>query len=374
MDRPESRLAFALTIGAILSIGAGPPKKLIEFGWDEPDTSFLRRHVREMEATPFDGCVFHANLVEADGKAANFAWLGWGRRAFSVEQLRPAIDDLKATRFARFTDNFLRFNTTPADVDWFDDFGPILANARVAARVAREGGGRGLLFDVEQYQGRLFEYRRQRDAPAKPWADYANQARLRGLQVMSAFREGYPDLTVLLTFGHSYPLKQTEEGKVPLSDCEYGLLAPFLDGMVEATEGGSRLVDAHELSYGYRDLEKFDQARQRIREGVMPVVGRPEAYRKAVTVGFGLWLDYDWPKYGWDESDPSKNYFTPAAFEASIRRALELADEYAWIYTEKPRWWTEPGPASGLPAAYVEAIRKARQGLRMGPDQGTTKR
>ena len=96
---------------------------------------------------------------------------------------------------------------------------------------------------------------------------------------------------------------------------------------------------------------------------MLPIVDKPEAYRKAVSVGFGLWLDYDWPKHGWDEADPSKNYFTPTAFEASARKALELADEYVWIYTEKPRWWTDAGPPAGLPAPYIEALRKARKGL-----------
>ena len=33
-------------------------KKLIEFGWDEPDTAFMREHAAEMERSPFDGCVF----------------------------------------------------------------------------------------------------------------------------------------------------------------------------------------------------------------------------------------------------------------------------------------------------------------------------
>jgi len=33
-------------------------KKLIEFGWDEPDMAFMREHAAEMECSPFDGCVF----------------------------------------------------------------------------------------------------------------------------------------------------------------------------------------------------------------------------------------------------------------------------------------------------------------------------
>ncbi len=355
-------LAFLLPI-SVGSMPADPPKKLIEFGWDEPDTTFLRKHIRSMEATPFDGCVFHVNAVEKGGKTVNFAWQGWGRRAFTIDELQPALDDLKATRFERFTDYFLRFNTTPADLDWFDNFDAIESNARLAARVAREGHCRGILFDTESYQGKLFDYAKQRDAKTKSWDDYARQARLRGRQVMSAFVREFPEIMVLLTFGPSYPWKQTEAGKKPLSEVEEGLLSPFVEGLVEGLTGQAQLIDAHELSYGYRDLEKFAKARQTIVEGVAPILKQPEAYRRSIGVGFGLWLDYDWPKYGWDETDLSKNYFTPNAFEASVRKALETTDEFVWIYTEKPRWWLEDGGPPRVPPAYVEAIRKARKGL-----------
>ena len=67
-----------------------PVKKLIEFGWDEPDTAFLRQHIAEMEQTPFDGCVFHVMSADPQGKRENFTWLGWGRRAFTEAELEPA--------------------------------------------------------------------------------------------------------------------------------------------------------------------------------------------------------------------------------------------------------------------------------------------
>ena len=36
------------------------------------------------------------------------------------------------------------------------------------------------------------------------------------------------------------------------------------------------------------------------------------------------------------------------------------ADEYVWIYTETPRWWSKEGGPVKLPKAYEEAVRKAR--------------
>src|SRR5947208_14377496 len=115
------RFALVLLASAIIPLAgfaqSTPPstaaqKRLIEFGWDEPDTAFLRQHIAEMEQTPFDGCVFHV--------PGDFLWQCWGKRTFIETELRPAIEDLKNTPLKKFTHNFLRFNVAPGDVDWFD--------------------------------------------------------------------------------------------------------------------------------------------------------------------------------------------------------------------------------------------------------------
>src|SRR6185436_14184718 len=149
---------------------AGPKsetKKLIEFGWDEPDTSFMRKNIEQMEKTPFDGVVFHAKWAKPDGSpGGDFMWDCWGKRTFTIQELQPALDDLKSTKFTKLKYNFLRFNTTPSKdqwskEDWFGDFSAILANAKLAARIAKEGGQKGILFDIEQYTALLFTYREQ---------------------------------------------------------------------------------------------------------------------------------------------------------------------------------------------------------------------
>jgi hypothetical protein len=355
-------LAVLILLGPSCAAAGEPdrPRRLVEFGWDEPDTAFLRAHLAEMERTPFDGCVFHANYRDADGKVGNLAWEFWGRRAFTEEELSGAFDDLRALDPRRFRSNFLRFNVTPADLDWFDDFAAILTNARLAARHAREGHAAGILLDTEAYQGKLFDYRKQRHASSKSWDEYAEQARRRGREVMGAFQDGFADLTILLTFGVSLPWRQSDGGKRPLAECEEGLLVPFLDGLIAATKGRARLVDGHELSYGYRDPTRFAEAARTIKEGVLPLVADREAYGRVVSAGFGLWMDYDWREQGWNTDDPSRNYFTPEGFEASVRRALDEADEYVWIYTETPRWWSDAGGPVKLPDAYAEALRRTR--------------
>jgi hypothetical protein len=347
-----------------------PQKKLIEFGWDEPDEAFLRQYIAEMERnTTFDGCVFHVNYAKAGGGRASFMWETWSTRAFTDAELAPALADLKSTPFARMKHNFLRFNVTPGDVDWFDDkgFEAVLNNAKLAARVAKESGASdGVLFDIEQYNTPLFHYTKLKEAKPKPWEDYAAQVRKRGREVMEAFQAGYPDLTVLLTFGYSLPhagLSGQDASKLPVVG--YGLLAPLLDGMVDAARGKAKLVDGYELSYGYKEPAQFDKAYETMKTGVLPIVKADhDQYRRVMSFGFGVWLDNDWRNKGWDEKDPAKNYFTPQGFQKSVRKALERADEYVWIYAETPRWWNAEagGKPIKLPQTYIDALRQAKAG------------
>ncbi len=342
--------------------GGAPAKKLIEFGWDEPDTAFMRRHIDQMERAPFDGVVFRATAIRPDGKPGDFLWKAWGRHAFSDAELAPALADLRATPFRRFTHNFLRVNTSPGDVDWFDDFSAILANARLAAHIACAGGAAGILFDTEQYHAPLFDYRRQRNSGTVSWDACAAQARRRGREVMEAFQAGYPDLTVFLTLGYGVPWLEVRRGAPSLAACEYGLLVPFLDGMVDAARGRARLVDGYEPAYFHnKDTAKFAAAYRMLTEDVLSVVGDPTRYRRLLSVGLGLFLDYDPDGRRWNGVDGRANYYTPSEFEASVRAALAVADEYVWIYTETPRWWSPAGTPVDLPDGYADALRRARR-------------
>ena len=338
--------------------------RLIEFGWDEPDTSFLRTHQKQIDRTPFDGCVFHVDAYDPKGKAVgSLTWQGWGKREFTKDELVKARDDLSASASSsgRSTSHFLRFNTTPADIDWFDDFSAVVANARHAARLARLGKCAGILLDTEQYEGRLFQYERQRDAKSKPWQGYARQARLRGREVMNALQDEFPDIHILLTFGYTLPLYELKGVADPkaLAKAENGLLAPFLDGMVDGARGNSRIIDGFELSYGYKTVDRFDLARTRFTETVLPLVADPKKYAQVMELGFGLWLDYKWQDHGWNVADPGKNYFTPDAFAQSVALARKKTSQYVWIYTEQPRWWTPEGKSAKLPVVYETILRKA---------------
>lgn len=332
--------------------------KLIEFGWDEPNPAFMKSHVTEMRDTPFDGCVFHL-VADHDDPLPNFTWQCWGRVQYARSAFDGCVSDLVAARDAGgFGHNFVRFNTTPADIDWFDDFSAVLHNAEVAADVAREGGCAGILFDIEQYSAQLFDFSALGESTGRSWDAYAEQARTRGTEVMRAFQRAFPTLRVFLTFGYCLPWDHMQRLGKPLEAVPYGLLAPFLDGMSDGCADGAVLIDGHESSYAYREPEQFEEAQRRLRTDVLDIVADPGRYADVFRIAFGLWLDCDWREHGWDEDDFASNHHQPEQFGACLKRALDLADEYVWIYTETPHWWSETGRVA-LPDAYVRAIEDA---------------
>src|SRR5207245_5935133 len=103
-----------------------------------------------------------------------------------------------------------------------------------------------------------------------------------------------PGVAIFLTFGYSVPWMESSAGKGSLADCHYGLLAPFLDGMVEAARGRVRLIDGHENSYGYKETNRFSVAYRTMKEDLLPIVNDPTKYHQVFFFSFGLWLDKDW--------------------------------------------------------------------------------
>jgi hypothetical protein len=323
---------------------------VIEWGWDEPDTKFMRENIGKMERFPFDGLVFHAT----SGKGDNLAWEVWGSRKFTPDDFKQAVEDLKATRFHRFTDRFLRVNVTPAKVDWFDDtaWATVASNFGVAAHVARAGGCKGFMFDTEQYEGvTVFDYRERKDK--KTFAEYQAKVRQRGREWAQAVNKEFPDITVLITF--AYDISHWRAAKAnDRSTAAYGLLADFLDGVLDACARETVLVDAWEFAYPYKQRKEFEEAYETITRKNLGRTAVPEKYKARVKAGFGLWMDHK--KKGWDVADFSKNYFAPAEFEAAVRSALAVSDRYVWVYSERPKWWTN----EMLPKAYVDALSAAR--------------
>ncbi|MCL5284022.1 MAG: hypothetical protein M1330_04850 [Armatimonadetes bacterium] len=345
-------LSYLLT-GCTQPPAKGAEKKLIEFGWDSPSTAYLKDHIAEMEKMPFDGLVLYADYKNSQGKPVHFYSTDFGIIKIPWSALQPALHDLKATHFHRFTDNFLRFDATPADVDWFDDFSPILHNAAVAAQLAKEGGLKGILFDEETYAFPIFDYSKLKYHQSYTFDEYAAQVKKRGEEIMKAFQSKYPGLTLFLTF--SYYFSGRDRASLPSS--HYGLLAPFLDGLFAAAKGKTIIVDGFEGAYAYTTPADFEYGYQMQKTKRSPLCSVPGAYRHHLSIGFGIWMDLNEQTKGWHIHDLSRNPRTPTELTQALTMALKKCDRYVWLYCQKPHWW----PRKDLPDAYITAIEKARQ-------------
>ncbi len=355
---------------AVNSVNAeGKIKKIVYYGWGIRDTMYVRENWQEMEKMPFEGVGI---AVAIDRKAwqkgktdtgNQLAWNLFGPKALTLEDFQAAINDLKAVKWRKFTDNFLPACVCSSGQDWgfnwFDDkrWQTIINNWRILVTVAKEGGLKGIIFDPEHYGAYFFHYPTMRGRVDKPFGEYVERVRQCGRELMKVTRQIFPDITILMFWAHSYLPMHPTERKKPTEQNSYGLLPAFVDGMMEAADEKAKFVDLCEFAYGSKERHQFLEAYHSIVNKAVAFSLLPELYRSKIRVGFGLWLDYNSTRQPWDVNDFNKNYFSPSEFQNSLQTALELTDEYVWIYSQQPRFF----PPSNLPNAYLQAIKQARK-------------
>jgi hypothetical protein len=351
-------------------------KKLIATGWDMPDTQRLRENLAEMEKRPFDGVVFEAVGRSDDGKPIKLAW-AFLNQPWQQSWFQPCIDDLRACKFGRFTDNFVIFNANPGDVDWFDDEGwrQIVAHWRIASRLARQSGCKGILFDPEPYSGphAQFSYAAQPQHDRHTFEQYCVKARQRGREVMQATAAEYPEITLFCYFMDSISAAATgrADPRGVLAKQGYGLYPAFIDGWLDAAPPTVSLVDGCESAYLYNSRQQYLEAAVLIKGACQELVS-PEnraKYRAQVQAGFGVYLDAYWnPK----DSEWGRWYVDGQGgprvdrLRANVQAALQVADQYVWVYGEKFRWW--PTPNRGVrQQSWPEALPGCDDALRPRP-------
>ena len=360
---------FASYSLALAAPPAGEPttrdKKLIQYGWDAPDTAYLRKHVKRMEASPFDGIVLTVRPAAGEGKLGgtdSLSWTAFQRKRFTPDNYEHAIADLKAAASKKFTDNFIAIvSQTDADFDWFDDaaWADVLHNVAIMGRIAKQGGCVGLMFDPEEYAGPIWSYARMPEAvrAKHTYEAYAAKVKQRGGELIKAVNAEFADVKILTLFG-PYLFAQNVNwiGRSRASEANYNLLGPFYDGVLTAANEKTTLIDGYEQSYGFTAEDQFVAGRRDILTEARAHSLVPEQFDKHVRVGFGLWLDnQSGAKGGWFPDEPTKNHFTPEQWRSAVHSAMKHSDGYVWIYNERARWWdADPG------SAYVEAMRRAR--------------
>ncbi|OGV82601.1 MAG: hypothetical protein A3K18_08140 [Lentisphaerae bacterium RIFOXYA12_64_32] len=348
-------------------------RKLIATGWDGPDTKRLRENIADMEKRPFDGVFFNAVGVREDGKPCGIR-SAHSATPWKKEWFQTCVDDLKATKFTTFTDNFLTIGANPGNVDWFDDAGwaAIVEHWRIAAWVAKQGGVTGVQYDPEPYEAPFaqFSYAAQTEKDKHTFNEYYEKARQRGREVMAATVAEFPGLTLYCYFMNcvNFQAVTFEDPRPALAGSGYGLFPAFIDGWLDAAPPDVTFVDGCENAYMFNSEMDFYAAAVKIKGACQQLVA-PEnrgKYRAQVQVSFGIYLDAYW-----NEKGP---YFIDGKGGPRVNRllantacGLDVADEYVWMYGEKNRWW--PTPNGGVnKESWAEALPGSEDALRWARD------
>jgi len=323
-------------------------KKLIELGWDKPDAASLRKNLKQMERSPFNGVIINITGANEKGEKVSF-YHAFSNATWKKEYFQSSIDDLKAIHSQKLTDNFVQFTANPGNVDWFDDAGwkQVVDHWRIAAQVAKEGGLKGIAFDPEPYvkPHRQFDYAAQPQHDKHSFAEYQAKARQRGREVVNAMASVDPHLVILTTRMLSDVMtaafSPTPQAALP-STGPLNLCPAFINGWLDAAPPTMIFVEGTE-DPGYRANSQFDflKAGNEMRQNALSLIApeNRQKYKAQVQVSFGIYLD----AY---INDPSKYYYIDPKGETSTERlyqnvgyAADVADEYVWIYGEKYRWW-----------------------------------
>jgi len=317
-------------------------KKLIQYGWDVPNTAYVRRHIQEMERRPtfvqphgklhhFNGLVLQVTNSREPCLGGTRDALGWktfSRERFQAKDYAHAIEDLKAAQFEQFSDNFIQMVSMPG-VDLFDpQWDTVAHNASVLAKIAKEGGCVGLVFDPVQYgYQRIWTYQwRHKMAVEQPkeqsQQEYVAKATERGQQFMKAINAEFPDVKILCLYG------PTRTGFTPA--WQYDLLKPFIEGMCDTAASGTEIIDGYKQYPNYRDESSFIKARRdTIKGSARDQFADKGAFDRVMRAGFCLQLD-----------EPV--FWRRKAFQTALHHALSHSDEYVWVFSERVNWWASP--------------------------------
>ncbi len=360
-------------------IGGGPaPKKLIAVGWDSPSPDILLANLKRIEETPFSGVRVQLKTKDHEGKKITlrnlFTAVPWKEEWFQQD-----IELLQKAKSEKLTDNFLSVGPGPA-IDWFDDDGwkQVVEHFRLAARIAKEGSLKGLIFDPETGRAApAFSYLKQSQREKYSFAEYSAKARERGRQVMEALRREYPDMTIFTLFMNS-GLAFGSLGSDPRDGIEgshhYNLYPAFVNGWLDTLPPTMTIVDGAEYAYPHSSEIQYLKHGNAIRNTTIAFVA-PEnraKYRAQVQVGLAIYMD---AYVGAPIENIHSDVFMDPPIEgrlvdrlqSALISAQEVVDQYVWVWGEQYRWW--PTDAKRVqPQSWDDILPGASNALRKGMD------
>jgi hypothetical protein len=338
----------------ITATNATAPPKLIQFGWNMPTPAQLRTNIQAMEARPFDGVVVMLTAAQSP----------FTRQPIPTENFTQDVENLVATEFTTFTDNFVvMWSGAEADWRWTNDsdWSAAESNVRQMARAANIANFKGIFFDTEPYGlsegswGNNPWLYRAEFYDGMDFEAVAAVVRERGARFMQILQEEMPQPRLICTW---LTLMLLRDNLRPDDERTYHLLTPFLEGMLSAVSSG-HIIDGNEWAYHYTTAEDYVQARRDLARGTeLLQPAYYEFYRAHVSLAQSAYVDsvlnlWNYTPYiGFHLTDPAQRL---QLIGYNVYQALTQTDEYAWLYSENVNWWT-----GDIPPGLEEQVRSAK--------------
>ena len=336
----------------------GEPKKkwIIASGYDilHARLEDYERKAKDIAALGFDGILVTIRGVwPDDGKERKLTDPMHGRagemRPISIRQAdfsRAHRIVSKMVKEDGLSKSMLRVGlTTKNRIDWRDDEAWSVAadNLAFLAEFARDTGLAGIAFDEEDYSnGRQF-FKVEGDPDG---AELAALVRKRGRQVFEAIFRAYPDVTFHSSWlfstiqkWHAWVTPEFGLDQAAATESHGELWGYFMNGAIDAMPPDATIVEGNEERgyHGNANKNEFSVAAWRTSRGSLGQIA-PENRRKflsQLSVSFGQYID------SYVNSGRSEYYFPGLGrsrlkrWHENLQRALNVADDYVWIYGEK---------------------------------------
>lgn len=338
-----------LLIVALLQAGllsAVQPKKLIAYGWDilAASPEDILAHADDFDRLPIDGVILSTSGTNALGEAIRHRSVK-SDPAWDFDSLSGEVETLrKIVRRSSLRESFLgAWISSAPRLKWTDDAAWLKAsgNMTVLARLAREGGLKGLALDPEDYHG-VRQFFRAKDDP--PYEELKALVRSRGRIFFGAAFDAFPDMTLfslwIMSLERSY--QKTDDLLARAAELE-DLWPSFVNGMLDVMPRTVRIVDGDEHSYKCHAgrgafLASAFHRTSRVLQLIAPE--NRDLYRSRLSVANAIYPD------GYSDSFTPKSWWYMPPVDGSrethlrlnLVEAMEASDEYVWIYGENGTW------------------------------------
>ena len=307
--------------------------KLIEFGWDYPDITYLNDQLDSMQNTPFDGICFsfQRKIMEAfDDSLKSDSYFEFNK--------------LQALKWGKYTNNFIilrGFSKTGGN--WFNDkaWENISNNMVNLSRVMQMKNIKGILFDPEYYYENKFFNPWTFSAeqyPGKSFQQVQDQVKERGKQFITSLQKRSNSFNFISLWVAS--LISNEKKYIPIYKTRHALLMSFFEGILEGKNKNVIITDGNEYAYWNTKPSQFLEGKSLLRNTMLELLHSEKSKKEAEKIQIAQPVYYD-GLMGTNTpigNDLKRNIKWKWLTE-NLKYAIASSDLYMWFYSERNNWW-----------------------------------